>query len=424
MSNHTERLSLDESLVFVGVLAVLSLSVSAVFPAVFFLLVSVFACLLVAHRLDVPARWTLIIFAVPVGIIVADSIVQFMPFFPDARHYRRLGGQLLRSVAGSETVQFANYSLREIVYAAVISGVSALFVESPVSIRLLNAGGFAVAATYWLRIADLEYDRQAARIMVPLLCVWPGAILYFTATLRESFTFLLLTMTIYYIRQGIANRELARYLPVVAVIMFCQMFFRPEFVPLILFALPITLVLTWQNRLALLLLPTPLIGLFGLQYASRTFSFFPKIFNPLQIRLLEIKRQASATRPQGYLTGLSYDSWVDLVATLPVRLFYLLFSPFPWESDSYVMFLPSSDSLYMIGVVGLAIGGVLYSVRNDRSRTLLFLSITCLLLLAGYSLVVSAQGVASRRRLYAIPVVVLFAARGVQVLGTRVRIIP
>jgi len=424
MSNHIERLTLDESLIFVGVLAVLSLSVSSVFPAVFFLLVSVFACLLAAHRLNVPARWTLIIFAVPVGVIAADSIVQFMPFFPDARHYRRLGAQILGSVAGNETIQFAKYSLRELVYAAVISGLSALFVESPVSIRLLNTCGFAVGATYWLRIAELEYDRQAAHVMVPLLCVWPGAILYFTATLRESFTFLLLTMAIYYVRQGIANRELTRYLPVVAVITFCQLFFRPELVPLILFALPITLVLTWQNRLALLLLPTPLIGLFGLQYMSRTFAVFPKLFNPLQIRLLEIKRRASATRPRGYLTELSYNSWVDVITTLPVRLFYLLFSPFPWESDSYVMFLPSLDSLYVVGIVGFAIGGALYSVRNDRSRTLLFLSITCLLILTGYSLVASAEGVASRRRLYAIPMLTVFAVRGVQVLGARVRVIP
>lgn len=193
-----------------------------------------------------------------------------MPVFPDARHYRRLAAHLFQSVAGNETIQLADYSLRGLSYAAVISVLSALFVESPGSVLLVNVCGFAVAATYWLRIADFEYDRQAARIMVPLFCVWPGAVLYFTATLCESFTFLLLTMAIYYVRQGIANRELTRYLPVVAVATFFQLFFRPELAPLMLFELPITLVLTCQNRLALFLLPTPLVMLSGLQYlASR-----------------------------------------------------------------------------------------------------------------------------------------------------------
>lgn len=364
-----------------------------------------------ARSLQVPTIGPILAFLIPLTLALVNSHLSFMPVFPDADLYSQLASRSAHAwwrgeLLGADTY----YNLRVRTYAYLLGVVYAVSGNSQLTGIVVNAGFWGLATVYWLRIgrSTLSLSRSSTGIAGLMFACYPAAILYSSSLLRESITIFLLAVGSWHISRWTRLQE-TRHLVMGLGTGLVMALLRPELLPAIWFAVSGGLLISNLSRIPLLRAGgIGGLALFGMILFQSLNVHISGYLNPFRLSLLEAKRAAEAARPHAYLTGMEYSSWFDVITAIPIRVVYLLFSPFPWQLHSYELFIVTVDAFYVLGICLISSPSLLWGVI-DRRADRLFLIGFAMLLVVGYSLVISTEGVASRRRLYAMPILFLFA---------------
>lgn len=367
------------------------------------------AVALCARALGVDSRWPLLAFVVPVAAGSVDTVVSFLPVFPDAGLYRGLGAAIARGWENGTLLVETGEHPRVVSYATIIALVYAVFGQVPLFVVVVNATLWGVAVAYWLGIVRTLFPRDAVHTVGIALSFYPAAVLYVSATLREALVMLPFSIACYHLVHLFGEETgRARHLVVGGLATAALVVLRPELVPSIVAASGATLVVAFWGR-RLLLYAVPLLAVVPGVWTLSNSSSVSNLLFPVELWLLEFKRKANAARPRAYLEGLGYSTWIDIALYLPVRTFYLLFSPFPWQPGSYEQFAVAIDALFVLCIVGVLVVAATRGVFEWFDRRHLFVLTTSAVILAGYALTVSTTNAAPRRRLYALPLLTLLA---------------
>jgi len=362
-----------------------------------------------ARSLQVPATWPLLTFLLPLCLAVLDIYFAFLPALPDAELYSELASKSAHAWWEGNLLETADYqNIRIQTYATFLGIVYAFSNHTYLAGIVANAGLWGLATTYWLRIGQstLDLSQSSSRIAGLMFVCYPAGVFYSSALLREPITMFLLAVTCWHLLRWIRTQE-PRHFVVGIVTSLIIGLLRPELLPVLWFAMGSALLSANVSIPHLIRIGG--VAVLGVSLVQIFSVRIPGYLNPFRLSLLEAKRAAETTRPHAYLAWMEFSSWFDVLIAIPIRIIYLLYSPFPWQLHSYSLFIVTLDALYVFVITLVALPALLWGVIGRRADRL-FLIWFAFLLLIGYSLVTSTESVASRRRLYALPVLFLFAS--------------
>lgn len=364
-------------------------------------------------ELKTPLLLTIFSFSFLTYVVYVDSVVPFLPYFPDAAQYHRLAEEtafFIRTGKSPPTNIYPNLKVAS--YSYTMGVLYSLYGSSIYIPTILNAGAWSIMISHVHRLSNIISGRSSAPTLI-ILAFSPAAILYVPAVLRDTLALLLFATACYHFYLFLSEDRLERLI-IVLLPLSILVFYRSELIPVFVISGAITTVLRFRRNIALLLASVISSTMLFLVLLNPRLFNLPGYLNPFRLELLEGKRAAEASRPNAYLTEYAYNSWIDVVIQIPVRFVYLLFSPFPWNPGNYHMFLATIDGFFVLVLILPAVYGMLVTLRMNLGCGVLFLMMTAILLLVGYSIVISTQGVASRRRFFAIPILVLFTSIAVE----------
>jgi hypothetical protein len=356
--------------------------------------------------------------SIPFNVALLDTYLQFMPVFGDAITYdQQAQNAMVLFQQGNVPMPSAFGSVSVWTYVLPLSVVYSVTGANLFAGVAFSCFFWGVAVLFWLRIGRKFIHHRIVPIAGLLFVVYPAGILYMSYTLREAPTICALSVTLWLWLQWVTDGR-HRFALLAILVMVPLMLLRTEIIPPVTLALVVGWLLESEIKLEKyslrLGLASVMSGL-GIKIAN---IYINTKWNPLDVSLVEKLRWASARRSAGYLQGLEYTSLTDIILYLPLRLWYFVASPFFWIPSSYKYFIPTVNAIFMLIVIILSGLGLKRGATLDTVPTGLLLSYAGFIL-AGYSLVVSNGTVASRRHLYAVPVMILFGAYGLVQLGIR-----
>ena len=122
-----------------------------------------------------------------------------------------------------------------------------------------------------------------------------------------------------------------------------------------------------------------------------------------------------------YLTWLHYESWLDVILFLPLKVIYFLGSPMLWSASGVSGLLAGASGLALLGATALAIYGAEGALRrktewlDDRvdRRAVAVLAAFLVIGVGSYAVIEMNGGAAFRRRITFVPVILVLGVLGV-----------
>jgi len=375
----------------------------------------------VARRAGVNPTVPLVTFGVFAALIHLNAVGQFLPGLPDADTYHGLSWYIAQQFAAGTIPSPPHIRLRVNVFVYVVGAIYFVIGENRLLIGLLSAGCWSVSILYWMRIAKLvapdrmvATKRQFATVVGVLMMGVPFTVNLMRDVLREPVAMLSLTLCCWFLLEWTRRRKF-RHLVYAPLALLPAALVRPEVFAVVLVAASCTVafVVAERNGRTIPALTTlALTGAVLVTYVASMFNFLALdwLDGYRQHGLYSYRNDEPYIDPKAYLLEMEYETWLDVVLFLPIRAFYFLLTPFPWKPENYNAFVSTVDGTYQLLLVPLALLGGVYVVREwDREHVILFGGVAALTI-AGYATIVSASGTAARRRIFATPIIALFAA--------------
>jgi|GEM_PF-1996991 len=371
-----------------------------------------------AHSLGIDSQWPVLACTLAsfLGLLTVTSI--FGGFSPDEMKYYELGWEMGKQWKTGELWISPYHSVSTSIYSVIIA-ITYLVVGKVYScIIVLNACFWGLATVYWLRITKSVFGYVPSTVG-GLFVLFPAAILYTGSNLREPLTLLLVALVVWrYVIYTESQQKLS--LAVIGILLVPIAILRDEIFLSLIVALSVsTLIyhLKYTNRRDFL---ASSVGLLLIVTGATVFLPLDDI-RILGIEVLEQQRRFQVQRPGGYLTELSYTSWRSIIFSLPIRAFYLLYHPFPWDMSKFGEWpIRQIDSLYFLTISA----PLLFSLKSGRNKNwnvILFLALFCSFSLAGYSLMISSPSNMRRRLMFA-PILLVFSGIGLSNVLKSIRI--
>ncbi|WP_049898154.1 hypothetical protein [Halococcus agarilyticus] len=165
------------------------------------------------------------------------------------------------------------------------------------------------------------------------------------------------------------------------------------------------------------------IGLVGLllvplfAYLALNIGKLTGVGTAISPRILDRYAQGRNKGATTYLTDLHYESWFDVLLYLPIKVFYYLFSPMPWQVNGVADLLAGVSGWAMAVAVLVAVPGFFWA-RGDVAKRFTMLAYAASGI-AAYAIIELNAGAAFRRRIQFVPVILVFAAIGFGTLFAR-----
>lgn len=374
------------------------------------LLFSIIVYIIAIYK-KVPPVWPLLGFYMSILFLTLDILIGVAPHSPDSEFFHSL------SVTTTYYLEEWTFNpeiypnTRVQAYSFVVGVYYLTFGINENAAIVMNCAIWGISIVYWIRIKQYLFNGSLFYMGI-MLTFYPAAVRYSSSLLREAIVLLTLSLLIYHTILWLDLKK-PRYLIYLTGSSISLLIFRPELVPVYFASFIITVFVKSTSGHNVKKRHAVIVSLVLVIYASliNTFRGFVDYayLNPFRLSRLEIRRASEAARPRSYLEGVEYNSWIDVIFQLPIRVIYLLFSPFPWVVGNYSMLLATIDSIYILVIfVPFIIGFVRMLIVEDETCTFIFAFI--LIVLSGYGIVISTSGVASRRRMFAVPMMIIISS--------------
>lgn len=260
------------------------------------------------------------------------------PNFPDAGFYR----ESIESIVNGG-LNFSVFKDRIDVMSYVWFYSIIQYISGNIYITIINLNSiFGSLAIYNAgRIAKEINGKYAQGISMILLLIYPSLLVYTNDNLREGPVLFFITMAMFKIVQYIKynnKTNLIEYLGLLIPIFLL----RVVNMPIMVMIGVISVIIVNRNKvnkkyLAVISIISILVVI-GIVYK----------YTSIRLNLDYINQVLNRDRldTSAYLVGVRYDSWFELVLYTPIRLFYLLFHPFPWVVSSYKHLTTTISSLF------------------------------------------------------------------------------
>jgi len=268
--------------------------------------------------------------------------------------------------------------LMSLVY--LITGRSFLLLQS-ISVFV---GVLSVYAT-WLLGSEI-WGQRAGRRAAWIMALFPTVVMYSALPLREVYLVCLLMFglvwVVRWVRQGRAKHAIWAFL-----LFGVGIFFHGSiFLVALAFLMVIASKISWQGARSFLqgrLRLTALAGLLviagGIAFWSMSGSGIDKLGQLSDIYDFDMWVSESQKRyyADGHSGNAVYPEWTipetvgDLVWAVPLKITYLLFSPFPWDIKTPSHLIGLIDSLLYLGLVIIIFLNIKTIWRNEAARTVL-----------------------------------------------------
>lgn len=252
----------------------------------------------------------------------------------------------------------------------------------------------------WLIGKELsDGNKWVTQISSYIAALFPTLILYSAITMREAFiTFFFLLGSFYFIKWNKTNSYIQFGKGVIAYVI-SGLFHTGMFIALLppgiyAFFMLIRKFLKQRGIISIDLLKSVCILLIGVSIVLTTGWGMEKL--GVALNLDYSLRYVSSTRA-GYLQGFIIKSPFDLIWQSPIRLFFFLFSPFPWMLRSIVDFFAVFDSLlYFIMVFSIIKNRK--NLRNANETSLKLTLVILMTVMIAFAIATSNYGQAIRHR--------------------------
>lgn len=345
-------------------------------------------------------------------LVLADAIWGFLPRKPDEEIYHRLGETI---ASGPITVTEAlmagiggGNQLGVKAYGFVVAGAYYLFGTSEFVMPLLNALVYSVLVAWTARtlkspLSDAGF-RWPTWPFVALALFAPGGLSVSMYNIRDTLAAAAVVVTVLLI--VLPRRWPAQRWVVVAGFLATALL-RP-----VMAAIPLAAAVLSSGLGITAVAGLSSVGLVLVIGGSRFVETMVRLVRELPA--IVSARLAGAANP--YPVDGSYDTYLELLADVPRRLFYYFMYPFPWQPGSYQFVVPTFEAMLMgalfvgwlasayivLGKRPLKVG-----LRSPPGRIFVRLSLVCM---AGFAMLSVAETMFTGAIRHRLGVSVLFYA--------------
>jgi hypothetical protein len=305
------------------------------------------------------------------------------------------------------------------VYSNLASLIYAIFGRSPLILQSISvlAGVYCVVLAWKLSI-EVWGSHSAAKKSAWLVAIYPILILYSSLTMREVFITLLLLYSMLHVVVWVKTRKIINAF--IALMAFSlQIFFHPGMVTAgVLF---IGLLFLYYNKIfftsliinasinvrsLLVIMFCLLLGLFISIYA--TFMADALSYSSwLNVDTLLWRASIMQAGVAAYPSWLIADTPMQFLLLLVPKLFYFLFSPFPWDISKFSHIIGLLDGMVYI-MLFLSIYSHRKYIKSNPQAFILLVFIIFLSLV--FSIAVGNFGTGLRHRSKILPIIIIIAA--------------
>ncbi len=307
------------------------------------------------------------------------------------------------------------------VYSNLSSLIYAVFGRSPLILQSISvlAGVYCVVLAWKLSI-EVWGVRSAAKKSAWLIAIYPILILYSSLTMREVFITLLLLYAMLHVVLWVKTRKnINAFIALIAFSL--QIFFHPGmavggvlFMGLLLlysikrFFVSFIINSSINKRSFLIIIASLLFGLYisihitslaaldGIGYSSW-----------LRVDVLVERASIMQTGAAAYPSWLIADTPMQFLLLLVPKLFYFLFSPFPWDISKFSHILGLLDGVVFM-MLFLSIYNHRKYIKSNPQAFILLVFVIFLSLI--FSIAVGNFGTGLRHRSKILPLVIVIAA--------------
>ncbi len=307
------------------------------------------------------------------------------------------------------------------VYSNLSSLIYAVFGRSPLILQSISvlAGVYCVVLAWKLSI-EVWGVRSAAKKSAWLIAIYPILILYSSLTMREVFITLLLLYAMLHVVLWVKTRKnINAFIALIAFSL--QIFFHPGmavggvlFMGLLLlysikrFFVSFIINSSINKRSFLIIIASLLFGLYisihitslaaldGIGYSSW-----------LRVDVLVERASIMQTGAAAYPSWLIADTPMQFLLLLVPKLFYFLFSPFPWDISKFSHILGLLDGVVFM-MLFLSIYNHRKYIKSNPQAFILLVFVIFLSLI--FSIAVGNFGTGLRHRSKLLPIIIVIAA--------------
>jgi len=120
-----------------------------------------------------------------------------------------------------------------------------------------------------------------------------------------------------------------------------------------------------------------------------------------------------------YLIGLHYETWIDVVLYAPIKVFYFLYTPFPWQIRGFTELIVGLSAIALLIATLFVRRGI--GILQDHPYYLTVLLSYLVTGIIAYGIIEMNYGAAVRRRIQFVPVLLLLAVIGLSNLRLDIR---
>ena len=340
----------------------------------------------------------------------------------------------------SQLFQWDSYFL-----AKFISIIYTLLDRSPIMANMFSLGLGTATVFLIYRLAFIIWGKRAALQAGWISAVFPTLVLYSSILMRETYVIFFLSYTLIKCVNCINSNNKSDFIK--SVLGFCvvSLFHAPMILGLFIFLIFIFFQILKRNNyfihfkkknlphvfiLPIILVPfiAFYLGLFSIPKIGNLKNFGDLDRNAKEIvdisklsiidRLLwKIKKSTRSTDLSSYSIesgeGAKYPKWtvpnngIELIYLTPVRIFYFLYSPFPWDIKNFNHLMGAFDSIFYIYLSFC----ILRNHKNlQKKPEIKFLITIFLMYTLVYSFGVGNFGTAIRHRLKFLSLLIVIAA--------------
>jgi hypothetical protein len=310
-------------------------------------------------------------------------------------------------------------SAHAVTYSVIGAHIYYVFGDFQILMRLVNCFlGTMVADRVYSLAIKLTNDKKAAKIAAILSLFFPSFIVFSSLDMRDSIIFFLTVEMLYRISLLMTGKR-ARDFFFLALDAVGLYFLRTQY----LFLFTLIVLVYWLARsflvgsgkrrwaiIFVLLLITSL-GYFYLQKAG----FFNVLFKAINADMAWRTSGGSA-----YLTGMSYESWWDVVRWMPLRMIHFTFGPFVWNINNAFLLLAAIESIVLMAIVVMAFSHEARKLYLQHPRLYLLLLIFAVVGLLSSAAIDSNYGTAIRHKMNFIFIFFIFSATYLKKMRLRI----
>lgn len=332
------------------------------------------------------------------------SILGFLPYLYDG-NWERAAAQLLPDWRAGH---FHFDTGTEIGYYSKLTTVVYFFIgQNPIFMQLINVFFGTLTVHYIFLIGQYLFNAKVGYFSALLMAFWPTHIFFTSMQMKEALAGFFLVAICYYFIKWIQNFEL-KYLFITVIFFIFNILMRPQNAVLLLIIMfPFVFYSLWVNSNKNLKILLSLISFF-LMFVVIGFLSVTGYLTYFNLDYIASEMNYRTDGGAAYLEWMAYNNFLEIIVYAPLRLFYFLYTPFPWQIGDLPQlfaFIESSVLLFISIYIFLNIKKITWN------KALLFFVCFCLIGLTANSIIDSNVGTSMRHKLqYVYLFTILFSA--------------